>query len=88
MLGWETDMPEDLALLYPAYPEAPQTPGSGQVARFVDETVANHDVRALKDSAGRTILLYGYRDKQTLIIARDEAAFTALLVRLGASGGK
>lgn len=53
--------------------------------RFVDEVASNHDVRALKDGQGRTILLYGYKDKETLIIARDEAAFAEILNRLAAT---
>lgn len=53
--------------------------------QFIDETVDNHDVRALKDSAGRSILLYGYYDEQTLIIARDEASFEEIIGRLGAT---
>jgi hypothetical protein len=56
-----------------------------QAPHFIDEVASNHDVRALKDSSGRTILLYGYRDKQTLIIARDEAAFAELSNRLAAT---
>ncbi len=31
-------------------------------------------------------MLYGYRGKDLLIIARDEAAFTALATRLANSG--
>lgn len=50
--------------------------------QFIDEVVDNHDTRALKDFEGRTVLMYGYADKQTLILARDEAAFTLLLNRL------
>ncbi|MDB5195115.1 MAG: protein of unknown function with transrane region [Parcubacteria group bacterium] len=52
---------------------------------FVDEVASNHDVRALKDGHGQTILLYGYKDKETLIIARNEAAFAELLNRLAAT---
>jgi hypothetical protein len=52
---------------------------------FVDEVASNHDVRALKDGQGRTILLYGYKDKETLIIARDESAFAELIRRLAAT---
>lgn len=63
-------------------PPVPQPP------HFVDETVVSHDVRALKDSSNRTILLYGYHDKATLIIARSEDAFTALVNRLNATGGQ
>ncbi len=52
--------------------------------RFADAVVANHDVRILRDTAGRSLMLYGYADKRTLIIARDEAAFETLLTRLKA----
>ena len=54
-------------------------------AVFDDEVVASHDSRVLHDTAGRVLLLYGYYDKQTLIIARDEAAFTELVNRLSAT---
>ncbi|MDB5264990.1 MAG: protein of unknown function with transrane region [Parcubacteria group bacterium] len=90
MLTWEPSIARDLAALYPAYssdalvPDAVTVPSSSAYASatFVDAIVANHDVRILRDSAGRSILLYGYTDKETLIIARNEAAFTALLARL------
>ena len=52
--------------------------------RFEDAVVANRDVRILRDTRGRSIMLYGYADKETLIIARSESAFSALLVRLAA----
>ncbi len=52
---------------------------------FVDEVVDSHDVRALKDEEGRTLLLYGYRDQNTLVIARDETSFSVILARLSAS---
>ena len=97
MLVWEKTMEEDLKLFYPPY----ETPAPVQVAtttlatttpqsppppkEFTDYTIANHDVRILKDAAGKTILLYGYRDKETLIIARNEAAFEELVTRLSAT---
>ncbi len=52
---------------------------------FSDETIANHDVRVYRDSTGKSILLYGYWDQKTLIIARDPAAFTEILQRLATS---
>jgi hypothetical protein len=64
-----------------AAPPIPATP-----PHFVDAIVANHDVRILKDTSGRSILLYGYVDKQTLVITRNEASFAILIGRL-ASGG-
>ncbi len=63
----------------------PSGPAPSVSPRFVDEIVANHDTRALKDGQGRTILLYGYKDKELLVIARDEAAFTELVRRLSAT---
>lgn len=59
----------------------PLQPASA-LTRFTDTVVANHDVRILRDTNGRPLILYGYADKRTLLIARDEAAFEALLVRL------
>ncbi|MDB5265422.1 MAG: hypothetical protein JWM39_135 [Parcubacteria group bacterium] len=91
MLGWEPTMGSDLAALYPMSSAAPVgTSTAPQVItapHFIDATVANHDVRILKDSTNQTVLIYGYRDKQTLIIAKNEAAFAALLNRLSAANG-
>ncbi len=96
MLTWEASMRTDLARIYPAYPEEQQPtatvgistqPTRNSQAGFVDAVVSNHDVRVYKDNSGRTVLLYGYKDKSTLIIARDEAAFSILLSRLSSKAG-
>ena len=52
---------------------------------FVDQVVANHDTRIYRDGEGRSVLIYGYWDQRTLVIARDEAAFAALIDRLATS---
>jgi hypothetical protein len=83
MLSWEPSIGQDLGQLYPTY-GAVGTSTLG-APHFVDEIVQSHDVRALKDGANRTILVYGFRDQTTLIIARDETAFGILLARLSAS---
>jgi len=49
---------------------------------FVDEVIGNRDVRVLKDADGRVVMLYGYRDKETLLLARSPEAFLELLERL------
>ncbi|MDO8593380.1 MAG: hypothetical protein Q7R59_00580 [bacterium] len=49
---------------------------------FTDEVVSNHDVRVYRDTAGESVLLYGYWNQTTLVIARDPAAFTELIGRL------
>lgn len=99
MLSWEPTMPASLALLFPDYAVSTQaratsTATSTPVAAasapsglggWRDVVVSNHDARAYQDAAGRTVLIYGYWDAQTLIIARDEPAFSALLSRLATS---
>lgn len=60
-------------------------PAPAFVAGFFDATVANHDVRVYRDTSGRDIVLYGYWNQTTLIIARDTAAFTEIVGRLATS---
>ncbi|MDB5244480.1 MAG: protein of unknown function with transrane region [Parcubacteria group bacterium] len=50
---------------------------------FRDEVVSNHDVRIYRDSAGRSVLVYGYWNQNTLLIARDLIIYAELLNRLG-----
>ncbi|MES2994509.1 MAG: hypothetical protein V4681_00515 [Patescibacteria group bacterium] len=100
MLAWEVSMDRDLAVLYPARgagnllpatqaPIGTSTPQAVEPVRantqFEDAIVQSHDVRVLRDTAGNTLMLYGYVDKETLVLARDEAAYTQLLSRLAAS---
>jgi hypothetical protein len=54
---------------------------------FRDEVIATHDVRIYRDAQGRSMLLYGYWNQTTLVIARDEAAFSEILDRLATSRG-
>ncbi|MDB5244981.1 MAG: protein of unknown function with transrane region [Parcubacteria group bacterium] len=99
MLAWEPDMATGLATFFPAYTDvstaivattsssSPAFPSTIAITSpfFNDAVVANHDVRILRDAKGRSLILYGYEGKDTLIIARDEAAFTALIARLTAT---
>lgn len=92
MLAWEPDMRAALSTLYPEYANAPisetatSTPEFASApTTFVDAIVRNHDVRVLRDAGGRSLMLYGYHGKDTLIIARDEEAFLELYTRLDAA---
>jgi hypothetical protein len=94
MLAWEQRLPQDLETWYPPYASLPTQGVSTtspvvvlqQGQGFTDAIVSNTDVRILRDASGRSLILYGYYGKDTLVIARDEAAFSALISRLGASG--
>lgn len=52
---------------------------------FHDEVIGNHDARVYRDTVGRSILLYGYWNQTTLVIARDPSAFIEILQRLATS---
>lgn len=101
MLSWEKTMLNDLGRLYPAYSEVSVAQATSTVstsspkvatstipaiaAGFIDTLVANHDVRMYRDTAGRSVLLYGYWDQTTLVIARNAAAFSEIVERLASS---
>ncbi|MDP1707081.1 MAG: hypothetical protein Q8L30_00770 [bacterium] len=97
MLSWESTMVRDMSALFPPLPAdtvdqtASSTPSATtttaipvltQAMSFRDEVVNNHDVRIYRDANSRSILLYGYWNKSTLVIARDPAAFTEITDRL------
>lgn len=93
MLSWELAMQNDLKALYPLYSipvtatstaTSTQASPNGRIG-FRDEVVSNHDVRIDRDAAGNSIVLYGYWNQTTLIIARDPAAFAEILGRLATS---
>lgn len=66
-------------------PPVPTLVPNAAAATFKDIVVSNHDARVLRDNSGRTLLIYGYWDQTTLIIARDENAFTEIVGRLANS---
>lgn len=92
MLSWEKTMPRDLAALFPkndVISVASSTVATTTLALktaplFVDQVIANHDARAYQD-AGGPVLVYGYWNQSTLVIARDPATFTEILSRLSTS---
>lgn len=91
MLAWEPTMPESLVALFPPTGATSTTSAARASATLViagafrDETVANHDVRIFRDATKHSIVLYGYWDPKTLVIARDPEAFRVILDRLSTS---
>jgi hypothetical protein len=55
---------------------------------FHDEVVSNHDVRVYRDSMNRVIMLYGFWNQTTFVIARNAASFTEIIGRLSTSAGQ
>lgn len=74
MLKWETTMTDDLGPLFGIEPA-----GTSTTYTFQDEAVRNKDLRIIKDKNNKTVLLYSFVDKKTLIITANETIFGALL---------
>ncbi|MEK7650777.1 MAG: hypothetical protein AAB364_02845 [Patescibacteria group bacterium] len=74
MLDWERYMPSDLAAML-------ETTSTKQ-AEWSDRVVRNKDVRVARDSAGNTVMLYGFLDEQTILITRNNETFIKVFERL------
>lgn len=91
MLSWEPLMPRDLGALFSPYQINSSTTTTAtstvpaKIAGFYDEVINNHDVRIYRDTENRSILLYGYWNQTTLVIARDPTEFSEILRRLASS---
>lgn len=96
MLRWENSIATNLQEIYPAIIN-PNTANAtststttvqtnkvidSTVNTFVDETILNHNVRILRNSSRQSIMLYGFANRNTLIIARNAASFIVLLNKL------
>ena len=82
MLRWESKMTSDLGKLF----EISGNIGTTTTGVFVDEALRNKDIRILQDKNKKTILLYTFLDKNTLLITTDENAFNAILGKYLVSG--
>lgn len=74
MLKWEKDLPRDLGRIF----SLPQNLMGGDTA-FTDEAYKNKDLRILTDSNNKTVLLYTFIDKSTLIITTNENVLSAIM---------
>lgn len=76
MLKWEKDMSTDLGRLFDITQNTSST-----TPVFTDEALRNKDLRILKDENRKTILMYSFIDKNTLVITKNESIFNAILAK-------
>ncbi|MCI0566003.1 hypothetical protein L0Y46_02275 [bacterium] len=57
-----------------------------QNKKFRDLVIKNKDVRVLEDNGGRTVLLYSFVNRDTLIITTSEDTFLEIVARISLSG--
>jgi hypothetical protein len=80
MLTWENTMEKNLSTIF-GYSVSEE-----KNSLFTDLVASNHDVRVVLDETGKQRLLYGYINKSTLIITRDENAFSKVIEHLNKMG--
>lgn len=90
MLAWEETLLNDLGPLFggainETLPSETSDTFTNRVSRFTDRTINNRDVRELIGSDGKPLLLYGFANKQTLIIVDDEDSFEKTMEKLTAN---
>jgi hypothetical protein len=93
MLAWEPYLAQDLLPLFNYTPTqhipeqniATTTPSPASQfiqTGFVDKIVENHDARALVNSTGDIYLLWTFIDRNTLVIATNDATLREIISRL------
>jgi len=94
MLEWEAHMEQDLLPLF-SYTPSPRIPEEGVATTsaatssqqfiqtgFVDKILENHDARVLENSSGDVYLLWTFLDRNTLVIATNDATLREIIARL------
>ncbi len=84
MLNWERVMVDALGpVFHPTRDFGKENQDSILVPpAFEDVVIRNRDARVVKGAGGKPVLVWGFADNQTLIIAGSADTFTELLVRL------
>jgi len=77
MLKWENDIASDLGPFF----EIPALDASSTPRVFTDLSVKNKDIRIMKDSTGKSLILYSFIDRKTLVIAKTENVLTAIFAK-------
>jgi len=71
MLNWEPNMVFDFSDLF-------IEKIGGKTYWFIDGVLENRDIRELVDEQGRSFIVYGFIDRETLIIAENREAFNSI----------
>jgi len=93
MLQWESDIKEDLAPLFNVLDtntekvnqEDDTNKAVFSAITFNDAVIKNKDVRILKNKNGKTLLMYSFLDKNTIVITTNENTFNEVFTRFNSS---
>jgi hypothetical protein len=85
MLAWEETLSEDLE---PFFGDAVRDVQKNDVhigGIFQNKILKNQDVRVLTNSEGNIVLLYGFRDRKTIVITTNENTWNEVHTRLSSA---
>lgn len=90
MLDWEKTMETDLFPLFESETTIADRDSEGTTTLqikigFRDVIIRNKDTRVLENNMGRTIFLYSFLDRKTIVIAIDKDSFTEILTRIAST---
>lgn len=74
MLEWEATLPDESALLFGFSPLS-------QPSAFEDRIIKNKDTRVLRNGSGDVVLIYGFLDRETILIAETPEVWGDILGR-------
>lgn len=74
MLKWEKDMVSDLGRIFQISKDE-----LGNETIFSDQTIKNKDLRILRNTSQKTVLLYSFIDKNTIVVTSNENIFNAII---------
>ena len=69
LLASESTLSEDLSLFISSSTDKLSI-------NFIDELIQNHDIRVLKSESGRDALVYGFVNRNTIVITSDRETFS------------
>lgn len=83
MLSWEENMKEDFHNLFGRdLNNTLEISTSTKINKFEDIVISNKYIRQLNDENGKTIILYGIIDSETIIITINDSTFKEILDRI------
>lgn len=91
MLRWESTMPDELSTIlnYKSYIDEKNSQSTSTLAalfsikgKFIDTIISNRDVREFITDDNKTLLLYSFVDKDTLVITTSENSLANIIKRL------
>ena len=82
MLSWERNIPQRLGKAMRPANDWVNSASTTSSAVWSDAVISNKDTRVLRSPSGKTLMLYSFTDRSTLVITTNEQTFGEILRRI------